>query len=194
MKALVIFGHPSPQSYNGAILDRVTSELKQIGADVRVKDLYNMGFNPLLTVDDFKEMHAGNPPADIKSEQEDIQWADAIIMISPVWWVSVTSMLRGYIDRVFSYGFAYQYTASGPEGMLKGKKGLLITTSGSNRQADKHTRMTEIIRNVFVGGFFGFCGITEADYLNLFDVMNVSDEERKQMLDEVAALIKDKLR
>lgn len=194
MKALVILGHPTPQSFNGAILTRVTNELKQAGAEVKVKDLYEMGFNPLLTVDDFQAMHTGNPPTDIKNEQEDIKWADTIIMISPVWWVSVTSMLRGYIDRVFNYGFAYQYTATGPEGLLKGKKGLLITTSGSNRQTDQHTHMTDTIRQVFLGGFFSFCGITEADYINLFDVINVGDAERKQMLEEVASWVKEKLK
>lgn len=193
MKALVVFGHPNPNSFNGGILDAVTGELKQAGAEVKVKNLYAMGFNPALTMDDLQKLHSGSPPADIKQEQDDIRWADMIIMISPVWWFSVTSMLRGYIDRVFSYGFAYHYTSSGPEGLLKGKKGLLITTSGANETADKYTHMTDTIRHTFVGGFFGFCGITEADYLNLFDVVNVSDEERKQMLEQVKNFIKSKL-
>lgn len=194
MKALVLFGHPNPNSYNGAVRDAVTNELQNAGAEVKVKDLYQMNFNPLLTVNDFQQMHTGSPPEDIRNEQEAISWADMIIMISPVWWMSVTAMLRGYIDRVFSYGFAYQYTATGPQGLLTGKKGLLITTSGSNRQTDQHTKMTDTIRYIFAGGFFGFCGITDADYLNLFDVVNVSDEERKQMLEEVRSLLSSKVK
>ncbi|MGE5381757.1 MAG: NAD(P)H-dependent oxidoreductase [Methylocystaceae bacterium] len=194
MKALVLFGHPNPNSYNGAVRDAVVTELQNTGAEVKVKDLYQMNFNPLLTVNDFQQLHAGSPPEDVKSEQDAISWADMIIMVSPVWWMSVTSMLRGYIDRVFSYGFAYQYTATGPQGLLTGKRGLLITTSGSNQQADQHTRMTDTIRYTFTGGFFGFCGITEADYLNLYDVVNVSDDERKQMLEEAKNFVRSKIK
>ncbi|MGE5454659.1 MAG: NAD(P)H-dependent oxidoreductase [Methylocystaceae bacterium] len=194
MKALVIFGHPNPGSFNGAIRDAVTIELEKAGAEVKVKDLYQMNFNPLLTVNDLQQIQSGSPPADIKREQEDITWADVIIMISPVWWHSVTAMLRGFIDRVFSYGFAYHYAGPKPEGLLPGKKGLLITTSGSSKRVDEYTHMTDNIRHTFVGGFFGFCGITEADYINCFDVTNVGDDERKKILEEVKTFIRNKVK
>lgn len=194
MKAVVLFGHPNPQSFNGAVLSTVKDELQQLGAEVKVKDLYQMKFNPLLTADDLKGLHSGSTPADIKKEQDDVTWADVIIMISPVWWYSITSMLRGYIDRVFSHGFAYRYTATGPEGLLKGKKGLLITTSGADKKSDQLSQMTEKIRSIFVDGFFRFCGISDADYMNLFNVVGVSDQERKRMLEEVGQFIRSKVK
>jgi len=194
MKALVLFGHPNPQSFNGAILGVVKDELQKLGAEVKAKDLYQMRFNPLLTVEDLKGLHSGSTPEDIKKEQVDVAWADVIIMISPVWWYSITSMLRGYIDRVFSHGFAYRYTATGVDGLLKGKKGILVTTSGANKKTDQQYHMTDKIRSIFIDGFFSFCGITDADYINLYDVVGVSDPERKKMLEDLGGFIRDKLK
>lgn len=193
MKVLIVFGHPNHSSFNGAIRDAVKDELEKSGAEIRVKDLYQSGFNPALSSDDLKQIQSGNPPSDIKSEQADVTWAEVIIMISPVWWHGVTSMLRGYIDRVFSYKFAYDYDGPGPRGLLGGRKGLLITTSGASQQVDQQTHMTDNIRHTFVGGFFGFCGITQADYINCFDVTNVSDDERRKMLDDIKSFIRSKL-
>lgn len=194
MNVLVIYGHPSRNSFNGAILDATVKQLNDMGHKVTVKDLYGMKFNPVLTSEDYGATIAGNPPQDVAEEQEEVKKADAIIMISPVWWHSVTSMLRGYIDRVFTSGFAYAYTPEGIKGQLKGKIGLLITTSGADRETDQATHMTEGIREAMVNGFFAFCGFDRADYINFFAVPTVSDQERKQMLEEVKSFLSSQLK
>lgn len=194
MKVLLIFGHPNRQSFNGAILDHITDQLNRMGAEYRVKELYNMNFNPLLTVSDLEQLYNGKIPVDIQNEQADIKWADWVILISPVWWYSVTSMLRGYIDRVFSSGFAYIYTEKGPQGLLSGKQGLLITTSGADEKTALAGKLVETLRKTFLDHFFLFCGFSQADHLNLFNVPNVSDAERKQMLQEAAKWIHEQIK
>lgn len=190
MKVVVIYAHPNPRSFNAAILDVVKEELSKRDAEVRIKDLYAMNWNPVLSAADFEGYHKGTIPADIQNEQADISWADTVIMIAPVWWYSVPAMLKGYVDRVFSVGFAYVYTSSGPRGMLTGKKGLVITTSGADQKADQQTGMTDLIKRTFVASVFGFSGFESFQYKNFFDVPTASNEERQAMLHHLRQVIR----
>lgn len=61
-----------------------------------------------------------------------VSWADTIIVIHPIWWWGAPAILKGWVDRVFSHGFAYTYGPKGPEGLLAGKKALVFTSSGSD--------------------------------------------------------------
>ena len=109
MKVVVIYAHPNPMSFNAAIAAAVREELEKKGAKIKFKDLYAMNWNPVLSAAEFESHQKGTVTEDIKTEQTDISWADAVIMICPIWWTSVPAILKGYIDRVFSIGFAYEY-------------------------------------------------------------------------------------
>ncbi len=190
MKVLIVYAHPNPLSFNGAISQVVKEEVEKKGGQVKLKDLYAMNWNPVLSENDFQGFHTGSVPEDIKSEQADVSWADMVIMISPIWWYSVPAILKGYIDRVFSIGFAYEYTPNGPQGKLSGKKALLITTSGADEQMAQAGGMIDSIKRSMVDGFFGFSGFSEYKHKNLFAVPVITDQERKQMLTEIRELIK----
>lgn len=189
MNVLVIYAHPNPMSFNAAIVKVVQEELEKKKAVVKVKDLYAMNWNPVLSSEDFQGLHSGQIPADIKQEQADVTWADVVIMIAPVWWHSVPAILKGYIDRVFTVGFAYEYTQTGPRGLLNGKKALVITTSGADEQTAQQTGMIRDLNNALVGAVFGFSGFAEFNNKNLFAVPTVSDEQRKQMLVEIRSTV-----
>ncbi len=191
MKAVVLYAHPNPMSFNSAIAAVVKEELNKKGAQVTFKDLYTMNWNPVLSGKDFEGFHTNNVPADIKTEQADISGADLVVMVAPVWWYSVPAILKGYIDRVFSIGFAYEYTATGPRGLLTGKKALVITTSGADERAAKASGLVEGITNTVVNAVFGFSGFAEYKYKNFFAVPTVSDQERKAMLTELRQLIEN---
>jgi len=189
MNTLLVYAHPSAQSFNAALVKVIQEEIVKKGDQIKVKDLYSMNWNPVLSQKDFEGYHSGNLPEDIKLEQDDVSWADLVIMVSPVWWYSIPAILKGYIDRVFSLGFAYKYTATGPLGLLKGKKGLFITTSGANQQDAEFGGMMKTLDKSLLG-VFSFSGFSEKRLHNLFAVTTVSDEQRKQMLTEVRDLIK----
>ncbi len=189
MNALVIFSHPNPKSFNAAILGVVKEELARKGSEVRIKDLYAMNWNPVLSGSDFEGLAAGKPAEDIAREQADVAWADVLVLISPIWWFSVTAMLKGYIDRVMSQGFAYDYTEQGPRGLLQGKRALIITSSGADEKVATQSGMIEAIKTTFVRGIFGFCGFSKAAYLNCYAVPSVSEQERKGMLEDVRGFI-----
>ena len=189
MKALVVFAHPNPKSFNKAILDTVTGELQKKNAEVRVKDLYASNFNPILSGSDFEQFLSGKVPEDIAAEQANVAWADTLIFIYPIWWVGQPAILKGWIDRVFSYGFAYQVTDEGAVGLLKGKRARVITTSGSSEEIWGQVGALEAINTVMITGTLNFSGITDASYKNLYGVPYVTDADRQAMLEEVKKII-----
>lgn len=190
MKALIIFAHPNPQSFNAAVLGTVKEELGKKGAEVKVKDLYAMQWNPVLSAADFQQMLSGKIPDDIAHEQADVTWADTLIIVSPIWWYSFPAILKGYIDRVLGQGFAYEYTESGPRGLLTGKRAAVITTSGADENTAKQTGMMDAINTSIVKGIFTFCGFSDMKYHNNYAVPMVPAEERQKMLEQVSAFVK----
>lgn len=190
MNTLLVYAHPNPLSFNAAIAQVIQEEINKKGGPIKVKDLYAMNFNPVLSEEDIQGFRSGQLSEDIKQEQADVTWADLIILQGPVWWHSVPAILKGYIDRVFSLGFAYRYTRQGPEGLLKGKKGLLITTSGADQKAGEMSGMLSTL-NRSVAGVFPFTGFEQFKQHNFFAVTTVSDEARKQMLNEMRELIQN---
>ncbi len=191
MKAVVIYAHPNPMSFNSAIAAVVREELEKKGAQVKFKDLYAMNWNPVLSAKDFEGYHKGNLSEDVKTEQADISGADVIIMVAPVWWYSIPAILKGYIDRVLSIGFAYEYTPTGPRGMLTGKNALLITTCGADESTAQKGGMVDGITKSVVNAVFGFSGFAQYKYKNFFAVPTVSEQERKEMLVELRQLIQN---
>ncbi|HAT56932.1 MAG TPA: NAD(P)H dehydrogenase, partial [Veillonellaceae bacterium] len=131
MKHLLVFAHPRRTSLNRAILERTEHVLESMGHSVQVRDLYKIGFDPVLTEEDFSSMGRGQIPEDIKKEQDFVAAADVITLIYPVWWAGMPAIMKGYIDRVLAYGFAYADTPQGElKSLLAGKKGWIINTQG----------------------------------------------------------------
>lgn len=186
MKHLILYAHPNPNSFNHAILETTVKTLESKGQEVKVRDLYALDFNAILKGSDFEGFQSGNTPQDIKKEQEYISKADVITFIYPVWWTGLPAILKGYVDRVFSYGFAYQYGEDGNViGLLKGKKGLIINTHGTPKEIYDANGMTDALKKTSDTGIFEFCGVEVTDHLLFGSVPVVDDETRKNMLSQI---------
>ncbi len=189
MNHLVVFAHPNPKSFGKGILDTVVKASEEKGANVRVRDLYEIGFDPVLKPADFEALQSGKTPEDIATEQENIKWADLITFIHPVWWASQPAILKGYIDRVLSYGFAYEYVEGVSHGLLTGKKGLIFATTGSPSALFIENGMQASMQQVADQGILNFCGIEQVKHTFFGAVPYVTDETRKDYLKEVAKII-----
>jgi len=99
-------------------------------SEVRVRDLYELGFDQVLKGSDLLNLQTGKFADDIKAEQEQIEWADVITFVYPVWWAGLPAMLKGYVDRAFANGFAFTYGENGPIGLLSKKKAIVFSTTG----------------------------------------------------------------
>jgi NAD(P)H dehydrogenase (quinone) len=190
MKILIVYAHPNPQSFNHAILEAFTSGLSESGHTYEVVDLYAARFNPCLDGGDLAALTAGKTPEDIRAQQEKLSRAEGIVFIHPVWWAGAPAILKGWVDRVFSMGFAYKFDekTGHPVGLLKHKKGLVINTAGAGEEDAEASGMTKTINRAEVEGVLKFCGVREARHVIFYNVIMTDDETRRQYLEEAKKL------
>jgi NAD(P)H dehydrogenase (quinone) len=132
MKHLVVVAHPVVESFTMGLARTYAAELEKLGHDQRTYDLYRMGFDPIFVATELVPAGADHPVgADIAQAQEDIRLADALTVVYPLWWLSMPAMMKGYVDRVFARGFAYESHNGVVRGLLDGRKAVLITISGA---------------------------------------------------------------
>jgi NAD(P)H dehydrogenase (quinone) len=132
MKHLVVAAHPAADSFTMGLAHAYATELEQLGHSQRTYDLYRMGFNPVLAAHELAPASVDHPiSADVVQAQDDIRGADVLTVLYPLWWLSMPAMMKGYIDRVFARGFAYESHNGIVHGLLSGKKSVLITVSGA---------------------------------------------------------------
>lgn len=193
MNVVVLYAHPNPKSFSHALLETVSGELAAAGHSVVVRDLYELGFDPVLKGSDFTALRSGETPADILREQGFVRDADLVVAVHPVWWFGMPAILKGYIDRVFCHGFAYSFGADGVKGLLKGKKALVLNTTGGDEGGyDGHGFKDALLKTVDAG-VYGFCGMEVVHHHFCFAVQTAGEDVRKSMLDGVRCMLKEKL-
>jgi NAD(P)H dehydrogenase (quinone) len=75
--------------------DKLTERLIENNEEVVVRDLYELNFNPVLTITDFESLEEGNIPVDIEREQIFIDQSDYIWFVFPIWWINMPAILKG---------------------------------------------------------------------------------------------------
>jgi NAD(P)H dehydrogenase (quinone) len=190
MRHLVIYCHPEPKSFNHAILDAVVEELRALGHDVVERDLYQTGFSPILRSVDLSRLAAGEVPGDIKDEQAEVRAADRLVFIFPIWWTGMPAMLKGWIDRVFSAGFAFDIAAEGPRGLLAGKQAIIINTTAFPEAFYRQAGLRDSLDANLAGAVLPFCGITAAAHKVCWGLPFTNGEDRQAMLAEVRQLVR----
>lgn len=101
MRALVIYCHPRPESFNAAVRDVVLGRLRAAGAEVRLHDLYAEGFAPVLTGAEWQGyLTCPDNQAPVAQQCRDVAWCDTLIFVYPTWWYGLPAMLKGWLDRV----------------------------------------------------------------------------------------------
>jgi NAD(P)H dehydrogenase (quinone) len=193
MKYLVIYSHPNPKSFNHAVKESVVEELTKGGSEVSVRDLYSLNFEPLLKDADFGAIQKGTALPDIKAEQDYIRAADMLIFVFPLWWAGMPAMLKGYIDRVFSEGFAYKITENDILGLLSNKKVLLITTTGAPQEMYEESGMFKSMGQTIDDGIFRFCGMELIEHKYLCAIPYITEDDRKKMLEDLKGFVREKL-
>lgn len=185
MKHLVLFCHPSQQSFNHAVLEAYCSELKDNGHKVTVRNLYQSPLHPILTQEEYEDTLKERYEPEVAQEQELISWCDCVTMIYPIWWGGMPALLKGYVDRVFSYGFAYELDGEDPIPRMKGKSTVTICTTGTPYEVYDKLGMYKAMDQARNHAIFEFCGFTVKHSVYYGDVIQASDEERRNMLENV---------
>ena len=188
MKVLIVFTHPNSNSFNHALLEKMSAGLKQSGHEVRIKNLYQENFDPVLSSDDLSQLHNGSIPTRIAAEQEQLLWAEGLIFIYPLWWFTPPAMLKGWFDVVLSNGVAFKYSDKGAEGLLKHKKAIVMITAGANENWFEQNDALKISYRPITDGTLAFCGVKDVSHKIYYDIINRTDEERAEFLHQAELL------
>lgn len=126
-KILIINGHHKEESFNSAICDVYEKASKSKGAEIYRINLSSLAFDSFKT-----EFPGDNEREDILNARQKIKWADHIVWIFPVWWYSMPSKLKAFVENVFVSGFAFKYKDSTKfvqwDKYLSGKSSHIIST------------------------------------------------------------------
>jgi FMN-dependent NADH-azoreductase len=113
---------------------------------------------------------------------EEIKNADTIVFAVPMYNFSVPSTLRAYFDHIARAGVTFRYTATGPEGLLKGKKTYVFITRGGI-YADAADTQTPYLKQ-----FLGLLGITDVNFV-FAEGLHLGDETREKSLNQAHSAI-----
>ncbi|UPT55281.1 NAD(P)H-dependent oxidoreductase [Dickeya zeae] len=161
MHALIVVSHPEKKSLTHSVATAIASGItssSQHSADIA--DLTAEGFNPTFTAQDFAAFKLTDPvPTDIVAEQARIDKADALVLVFPVYWWSMPALLKGWIDRVFTNGWAYEENAEGGVVKKLGRLPVHIIGLGAASQGayDRHG-FTAAFNAQIAHGIFDYCG------------------------------------
>ncbi len=182
LKHLVIYCHPYAASLSAAYRDEVVRLTEAAGHCAIVRDLYNINFCPVLSVEDLNLMHDGKIPEDILLEQDYVKGADLITFIYPIWWGGMPALMKGYIDRVFSRGFAYDIDIAGSgeiKRLLTGKQLIVLNNFGSCYEDYQKGGMLDALKKTSDVGIFEFCGMRVMEHHFFGNIGEASEKERK---------------
>jgi len=187
MNVLVIVAHPNVKSFNRAIADVVAKALRRNGHNVMFHDLYEEGFNPVLPGDEIPK------EAQLKTNIEvycaEAVAADGFVIIHPNWWGQPPAILKGWVDRVFRPGVAYEFQEgdSGegvPIGLLRAKAAIVFNTANTPKEREMEV-FGDPLEALWKDCIFGLCGVKNF-YRKMFGVIVTSTpEQRRKWLDHV---------
>jgi NAD(P)H dehydrogenase (quinone) len=205
MNIFIVYWHPEPRSFNGALLRTAVEALAGSGHSVKTSDLHAMRFDPVSgrhnfnTVKDhdyfkqqIEELHAtetGGFSIEIEAEMEKLEWCDLLILQFPLWWFGLPAALKGWVDRVFAMGRVYGMGRIYETGVFKGKRAMLSLTTGGPEEAYRKGGFNgdiDAILRPIQRGILQFVGFSVLKPHIAFGPAHLSEDQRREKLDRYA--------
>ena len=187
IRHVVIRAHPSPQSFNASIANKYCETVRAYGQVAEVRDLYGMGFDPLLKEDERPRAGGIMLSPDVKAEIDAIRGADMYVLVYPVWFAMPPAILKGYIDRVLGAEItARQIQDRAGASVLSGRHMLSITTSGAREVWLDEQGQVESLRNLSTRYLRNAFGMASCEHLHFGHIVQgLSERSADQYLYDV---------
>ena len=190
MKVLVVLAHPNPLSLCSRIAKVVQGALQDAGHSVDLLSLHKEQFDPVLPLSELYTIGNTDRSPQVLDFQSRVARAEALIFISPTWWFDLPAILKGFIDRVFTPGFAFSFSKRGiPKGLLQGKRAILIQTFASPRFVATWLFPNAGWRN-FKKSILRFCGLRRIKWLPVFSTNKINAANFESKLQRVLQIAK----
>lgn len=181
MNLLVILAHPRPGSFNHTIAQSIVNTLRSREQNVIFHDLYREKFEPILRSGEI-DGHGVDPIIDRHCRE--LAAADGIIIVHPVWWEQPPAILKGWLDRVFQPGLAYDFTSGHGVGLLNAQFAMVFNTS-STPEETRRVVYGDPLKTLWGKSVFGFCGVKRFDYRMFPEIQNSTPGQRDMWLQEI---------
>lgn len=160
MHVLIVIDHPDPNSFTHSAAQRFAQGAEAAAHTTELADLHAEGFNPLWTIADINTDGPENVAPDIAVEQARVARADAICLAFPLFWWGMPSMMKGWTDRVFSWGWAYDQLKDTEGSLLRPRTGVLLVPAGARSDGMEQAGLTAALETIWMQETFGFFGFS----------------------------------
>jgi NAD(P)H dehydrogenase (quinone) len=191
MNALLVVANPGTSSFSHAMAQAAREALESRGVTVQYHDLYEEDFNPVQRTGEAGNRTSTDPL--VEAHCRDLTGADLILVCHPNWWGQPPAILKGWIDRVFRPGVAYDYPpgtglAGVPVGLLKARCAMVFNTSNTPLERE-HAVFGDPLQTLWKNCVFGLCGVSHFERRLFGPMAESTPEARRAWLHDVAALV-----
>lgn len=180
MHVLSVIDHPNPQSFTHALVAAFHEGAEAAGHSTETMDLHAAGFNPVWSMEDIDQ--GATPPKDVAEIQQRIEASDAICLAFPLFWYGMPAMMKGWVDRVWTYGWAYDQTADPHLSLLRSRIGVLLVPAGGNPAHWEPHGFEPAMQTIWRDGMMGYFGLND-QRVHILAGATGSDQRRAGLLE-----------
>jgi len=161
MKVLVIVAHPNVKSFNRAIAETAARRLRRNGHEVLFHDIYEEGFDPVLPEEEIPQ--GALPTPAVETYCAEAASAEGFIIVHPNWWGQPPAIMKGWVDRVFRPGVAYEFQEGDngegiPQGLLRADTAVVFNTSNTPEGREMNV-FGDPLEALWKNCIFSLCGV-----------------------------------
>ncbi|AZZ93445.1 flavodoxin family protein [Hahella sp. KA22] len=182
-RILIIQGHPDPRGgrYCHSLADAYADGAEAAGHEVRRLAVATMSFPWLRSKQEFEEQP---PPESIIAAQKEIQWAECLFIVYPLWMGDLPAVLKAFLEQTLRPGFAVSGGDKWPKRLLKGRRARIVVTMWMPafiyRWFYRAHSLKSLKRNIL-----GICGVSPIQTSLIGAVEDSDSRPRKQWLDRM---------
>lgn len=178
---LTVLDHPDLTSFSAAVAKEFMAGAVASGHTVELADLHAEGFDPRFSMRDVERDRNAPTAADVVKEQERIARADAVCLVFPLFWWGMPSMTKGWVDRVWTWGWAYDQLDDPEKSLQRPRTGVLLVPAGARSDEMEQAGYLSALETAWIKGTFGYFGMSPRKLEVLYGSTG-SPERRKALL------------
>lgn len=161
MHVLTVLDHPDSASFSAAVADRFMAGARAAGHSTELADLHAEGFDPRWSMADIEADGGTDAPEDVRAEQDRIARADAVCLVFPLFWWGMPAMTKGWVDRVWSWGWAYDQLDDTEHSLQRPRTGVLLIPAGARSDEMERKGYQAALDTAWIKGTFGYFGFAD---------------------------------
>ncbi|WP_204114067.1 NAD(P)H-dependent oxidoreductase [Shimia biformata] len=161
MHILTVLDHPDKSSFSAAAARSFMAGATAAGHSCELADLHAEGFDPRWSMADIDaDARPETTPPDVLQEQARVARADAVCLVFPLFWWGMPAMTKGWVDRVFSWGWAYDQLGDPDLSLQRPRSGVLLVPAGARSDEIRAKGHLQAMETTWIDGTFGYFGLS----------------------------------